>query len=1208
MDLTPRLKFEVATDSINLVKNPSGERGAWFYTTPVANTSLSTIDVRTNLATNPSFETNTTGWSFSATYPNTTLTRQSGAGKYGTYALRIKNTGASSDWTSAINTVSGIVAGETYTFQADLKTVSGTLSKGIWLVWQDNSSVTVRDDGYLGLGTANTSWSTMQHMATAPVGATKVIVRFYVHQPAGYETDLDGFMVEQATAYNPYFDGSTGGTWAGTAHASTSTIEVTGALGDKLTFKTTVSQPSYFTTNFMPVTAGEYVSSRIDLTKISASHNIKIRYNWYNASEVLLSSSVLSGALSTIGTNIGPTIVAPANTAWFKMVVYIENGSTQASANAAVTFNKVMAKVTPSGSATSQRINLVTNPNFATASTGWVADNDNTTVGRTTAKQYSGTGAGFVRRDGSLGWGIARTGNITVTPKQTYTVSGYVSEYPGDAVSKSKIGVEWFTTSGKSLGIKWGATVNPGSGWSRLTMTGTAPSSAVKAQVRVASYSSATQILVFDAVLFEQSGAVGDYFDGATTDTAQVTYDWTSAANASTSTATSTSTYFDYVDPYDWRDILGPTADIKVDRGGLDIGTLTAVIKDAKLDPVDSEVLAEGRTVRLRALKGTVWTNVYEGQIDTLNVTYPAEAKPYGEVKVKTNIELVAIDNIQNLAEHKFVDSNGKSIGVALDQIPGIIEGANVPWLVNGSSSQVSTISKLNVSDDASALDQIAIARDSALGLAYVNKENVLVAVDAAHRDDTVKASLSDTNILNGVQDGTAWSTSGWGVYNDDWYWGTGATYTLETGSGLDAYDTFYRSVDTGTSNKAAFTLTPNVYTGNGVIVDVGDVFVINAWVRSSIDTKVRVFGDGDEGGYYSDSGGTEVMANVWTQIRAEINPVEADDTRIGLVLWSFGGGTGDSLDVTGLFVEQIANPIPSYSDIQLTYSTDDIVNSVTVNKLSNNANNTQPFAYGPYKDTASIAKYGEYTGEYPYQGSSPATFAQSILDARAWPVRRVQSLTMPVFLTNDTWDYAIDLDLYDVVHVKYADKIDDDQRITRISHQFTVHADRHTWDVVYGFDTVSGTASPRTTGGTGATTSKSSFAAVMQTNAQSIPANTTTAVNWNTTVANNPEMTVSSSGITVNQNGWYRISGQVGLENSGVTGVIQIALLVNGSSNRVMHRGSYAATLTTVSGEAVVSLNAGDIVTLGVVQNNGGTRTLIGGTSNVTTMEVHPL
>lgn len=160
---------------------------------------------RTNLCTNPSFETNTTGWSgFTCTIG------QSGAEAYsGSYSLSADVTVANG---VAIYAVTGATVGQKYIAKVRVKGTAGdivfiqlpTLTTGSYAQitltggWDDLTSVAVdaiATGGNLEIGKTTTG-------------------TFYI----------DGVQIEQSTIAQDYFDGDSGINyfWSGTRHASTS--------------------------------------------------------------------------------------------------------------------------------------------------------------------------------------------------------------------------------------------------------------------------------------------------------------------------------------------------------------------------------------------------------------------------------------------------------------------------------------------------------------------------------------------------------------------------------------------------------------------------------------------------------------------------------------------------------------------------------------------------------------------------------------------------------------------------------------------------------------------------------------------------------------------------------------------------------------------------------------------------------------------------
>jgi hypothetical protein len=185
-----------------------------------------------------------------------------------------------------------------------------------------------------------------------------------------------------------------------------------------------------------------------------------------------------------------------------------------------------------------------------------------------------------------------------------------------------------------------------------------------------------------------------------------------------------------YIAPVPYVDVLGTTHDISVTREALNVGSLTAHIVDSALDPSQSSIVRPGRAVRFSArdaLDG-VWRPVFTGTtahaVVEYKLTRPDAAK-------RAEIELTAIDNVQKLANQK------RSEGVGhIAELPTVLEGCGVPWNVNGSGAQTGGATIAATNENATALDQVNVTRDSELGYAWVNRMGVLYAVDRAHAAD----------------------------------------------------------------------------------------------------------------------------------------------------------------------------------------------------------------------------------------------------------------------------------------------------------------------------------------------------------------------------------------------------------------------------------------------------------------------------------------
>lgn len=233
-----------------------------------------------------------------------------------------------------------------------------------------------------------------------------------------------------------------------------------------------------------------------------------------------------------------------------------------------------------------------------------------------------------------------------------------------------------------------------------------------------------------DAVILEDAATYdGTYFDGDTADVGtERVYAWVGTAHDSVSSLTSYAPYTDGL----WQDVLAPTHELSISRNALDVGTLTGTIIDEDLDPSASTTVRPGRRIRLFALEDATgeFTRLFEGKIDDAKVTYVGG----------TRIALTASDNVAQLANAT------QTLGVGtIDDLRWVMEGNGVPWVVNGDSNQIAMPTVVSTNDNASVLDQIVVTRDSNLGFAWVDRENVLQAWDAASMPTTPVGTFDES-------------------------------------------------------------------------------------------------------------------------------------------------------------------------------------------------------------------------------------------------------------------------------------------------------------------------------------------------------------------------------------------------------------------------------------------------------------------------------
>lgn len=173
----------------------------------------------TNLITNPSFETNTTGWSvFNDSGGDLAVSRVSEDSWYGDYSAKLT-------WTTVNNS---------QFYNAPVASASAVnYSFGVWMRAAVPCSVSIRiqRDGspFTNYGiktvavTEDWQWFTVTTTSSTPVAGAGIRVNILPLDNGANSLYVDGVQFEQTVDPTPYFDGSVIGSWTGTAHASTST-------------------------------------------------------------------------------------------------------------------------------------------------------------------------------------------------------------------------------------------------------------------------------------------------------------------------------------------------------------------------------------------------------------------------------------------------------------------------------------------------------------------------------------------------------------------------------------------------------------------------------------------------------------------------------------------------------------------------------------------------------------------------------------------------------------------------------------------------------------------------------------------------------------------------------------------------------------------------------------------------------------------------
>lgn len=183
-----------------------------------------TLTTRTNLCTNPSFGTNTSGWTSAQGAP----VRTGLLGLVGTSSLQVTMS-STTDSNIAANTVT-IPAAGSFTFSLYVYTPPlSSLAGRTITVARESGTATVSSPVSTGATLVGGSWTRCSVVYTVGVAGTAVMVARLsgnLGTAVGQTVNVDAVLAENTGTVDNYFDGSTNpnSSWTGTAHASTSQL------------------------------------------------------------------------------------------------------------------------------------------------------------------------------------------------------------------------------------------------------------------------------------------------------------------------------------------------------------------------------------------------------------------------------------------------------------------------------------------------------------------------------------------------------------------------------------------------------------------------------------------------------------------------------------------------------------------------------------------------------------------------------------------------------------------------------------------------------------------------------------------------------------------------------------------------------------------------------------------------------------------------
>ena len=178
---------------------------------------------RTNLVTNPSFESDASDWSSAF---NATLSRSTENAAFGSASLKCVPATANVTFTMSSNLA--VIGSTNYIFSAYL--LANSTFTQLQLYWRNAANVVIADPYLSVKSIVANAWSRQSWTFTSPANAAFVQVLLVGANNVTYY--YDGALLETGSTLLPYFDGSVSDNsirfssrgWTGTANASTSTI------------------------------------------------------------------------------------------------------------------------------------------------------------------------------------------------------------------------------------------------------------------------------------------------------------------------------------------------------------------------------------------------------------------------------------------------------------------------------------------------------------------------------------------------------------------------------------------------------------------------------------------------------------------------------------------------------------------------------------------------------------------------------------------------------------------------------------------------------------------------------------------------------------------------------------------------------------------------------------------------------------------------
>jgi hypothetical protein len=501
-----------------------------------------------NLCTNPSFDTDTSGW---------TATLM--AASHGRSVTR-SWVGGSSLWGSAVDnqgdsmytntTAYDVNEGATYTVSAYVWVPAGVLAsefrngnRNLWAVAANGGTPSLVGTANIDFAKTN-QWQRLSTTLTIPAGSNKLNVRLYFPANA-VGIWWDAVLVEKTDVLNPYYAGQGGFTyaWSGPVNASSSLqqapkpstvgaanqavvyqVGTTGKFKNRVSFtgNTVTDSGVNFGGGIVTAPNKTYTLSAI----ITADSNRTFRWSAQGAGVVFGSSGTINLTAGVPLKSIWSFTTAASGT----FALYMLRADTLLGNIDMESIVVEEGTALNGGYFNGARVdaNLVTNSNFEVDTTGWWPNTGTPTITASTDRTYLGTKS-LKAVSTVASADIATTITLTLKPSTTYTMSYYVNS--PDARNQC-----YFDVAATNYSVtRLGQIAVAANTWTRVSATFTTPENLTGTTSFYFHHSGGPTTIgtaiYMDCVLLEETDTLNQYYEGA----GDFTYAWTGTAHASTS-------------------------------------------------------------------------------------------------------------------------------------------------------------------------------------------------------------------------------------------------------------------------------------------------------------------------------------------------------------------------------------------------------------------------------------------------------------------------------------------------------------------------------------------------------------------------------------------------------------------------------------------------------------------------------------------------